>query len=99
MAGAAAAARTVKVLRYVNTADFSIGSNVMFEVKSTFTMTRHWSRNIAKFMACVYLGYEMHVIVWDQKSRKGEQLKAYVVFKRLEDFVDNVLYLAQACKV
>lgn len=77
--------------------DFASGPNIMYEVKSTRTMTVHWTRNIAKFMASVYLGYELHVIVWDKKSRQGEKLKAHVIFRRLDEFVDNVLYIAQAC--
>ena len=88
---------TKKLSRYYT--DFAAAPNVMYEVKSTHTMKRRWCKNIAKFMASVHLGYELHVIVWDRKSRKYEQLKAYIIFKKLDDFVDNVMYLAQACGV
>ncbi len=88
---------TKKLSRYYT--DFATAPNVMYEVKSTHTMKNHWCKNIAKFMASVYLGYELHVIVWERKSRKYEQLKAYIIFKKLGDFVDNVMYLAQACGV
>ena len=43
----------------------------------------------------MYQGYEIHVIIWDEPS-KNEKLKAHVIFKTMDDFVDNVLYIAKA---
>lgn len=56
--------------------DLRVG-NVLYEIKSQWTLNRCLVRNLAKFEACINQNYELEVVVYNN-SRKRVQTRKYV---------------------